>query len=210
MNKIENFIYNIKGFALKYFYQMMIVLILILISLGLMFIVYFQNHSNDNAINSYPISNSSYSKNIETSSLDNNIYVDIKGEVNAPGVYKCNKDDRVTDIIKYAGGFKRLANQSSVNLAQKIYDQQVVIVNKKTNNNTQEEQDSNTNNRSKVNLNTADKNELQKLDSVGDKNADKIIDYRNQNNGFHNVDELKKVSGFGDKTFEKLKDYLEI
>lgn len=150
------------------------------------------------------------------SSASGDLYIDVKGEVKHPGVYQIPSNNRVTDVIKEAGGFKADADKQSVNLAKVLNDQDVVVVNKKgatgsssfdSSNNTIT---GNSANNVKVNLNTADLNELQKLDHVGEKKAKKIIDYRNQHNGFHSIDEIKQVSGFGDKTFERLKDSLEV
>lgn len=38
--------------------------------------------------------------------------------------------------------------------------------------------------------------------------AQRIIDYREQNNGFYDVQELMDVSGIGEKTFAKLEPYI--
>ena len=62
----------------------------------------------------------------------------------------------------------------------------------------------------KVNINTADAAQLQKLNGIGEKKAQQIISYRQKNGQFKGVDELKQVSGIGDKTFAGLKDQLEI
>lgn len=194
---------------------------LIAFSLGLVIILIMNQNSNDanNVATDYSEQSSVVASSASPqsqSSTSGDLYIDVKGEVKHPGVYQIPSNSRVTDVIKEAGGFKADADEQNVNLAKVLNDQDVVVVNKKgaagsssfaSSNNTST---GNSANNVKVNLNTADLNELQKLDRVGEKKAQKIIDYRNQHNGFHSIDEIKQVSGFGDKTFERLKDSLEV
>lgn len=60
----------------------------------------------------------------------------------------------------------------------------------------------------KVNINTADMNQLMKLPGVGEETAKKIIDYRNANGQFKTLDQLKSIPEIGDKKYEKMKDML--
>ena len=56
------------------------------------------------------------------------IKVDIKGEINAPGVYELNKDDRVNDLINKAGGITKNGDTSIINLSKKLEDEMLVII----------------------------------------------------------------------------------
>ena len=62
----------------------------------------------------------------------------------------------------------------------------------------------------KISLNNADSATLQQISGVGPVTAEKIIDYRNQNGGFKNIEQLKEINGIGDKTFEKMKDQVSL
>ena len=59
----------------------------------------------------------------------------------------------------------------------------------------------------KVNINSADLDELDELPGVGPSTAQKILDYRESNGLFRTVDELEEVSGIGPKTLEKIKPF---
>lgn len=55
---------------------------------------------------------------------------------------------------------------------------------------------------SKININTAGAQTLQKLDGIGPSRAQAIIDYREHNDGFQTLAELKKVRGVGEHTLD--------
>jgi len=62
----------------------------------------------------------------------------------------------------------------------------------------------------KVNINTADKEALSSLSGVGPVTAGRIIEYREKNGPFKNIDEITKIKGIGEKTFEKMKDLITV
>ena len=62
----------------------------------------------------------------------------------------------------------------------------------------------------KVNINTAGLDELQTLPRIGEKVAQRIIDYRKEHGPFKKIEELMKVQGVGEKTFKLLKDRIEV
>ncbi|GAA3017062.1 helix-hairpin-helix domain-containing protein [Tetragenococcus solitarius] len=148
----------------------------------------------------------------ETEESSNKIIVDIKGEVNQPGVYELEGDARVKEGILKAGGLTKKAEEKQLNLAEKLNDQQMVYVpNKKeakemeaAGENTEEQNDE------MIDINAADLTELQKINGIGPAKAQAIIDYREENGPFKTVDELSEISGFGEKTVEKLRDSIRI
>jgi competence protein ComEA len=55
-----------------------------------------------------------------------------------------------------------------------------------------------------VNINTGDAKAISEaLSGIGDKKAEAIVKYRNENGPFKTVDELTKVTGIAEKTVEK-------
>jgi len=61
-----------------------------------------------------------------------------------------------------------------------------------------------------ININTATVRELVDLPSIGDKMAQRIVDYRTLTGKFTSKEQLKDVSGIGDKTYEALKNKIDI
>lgn len=61
-----------------------------------------------------------------------------------------------------------------------------------------------------VNVNTASRGELLRLEGVGPVMAERIIEYRAHNGDFLFKEDLKKVPGMGGKKFEAIRDYIEV
>lgn len=59
-----------------------------------------------------------------------------------------------------------------------------------------------------ININKASAEELQKVRGIGPSLAERIISYREANDGFKSTDELKQVRGIGDLKFEKIKNQI--
>ena len=59
-----------------------------------------------------------------------------------------------------------------------------------------------------ININAAEKDQLESVDGIGEKTAQKIIDYRTEHGAFKSLDELKNIKGIGDKKLDKLRDKL--
>lgn len=142
-----------------------------------------------------------------------NITVYINGEVKNPGVYKLEQDSRVEDLVKASGGFTNEANSYKLNLAKKLKDEDYVYVDKKLDNENVQQQNGEQvkiSENAKININTANKEELKTIPGVGDVTAQKIMDYREQNGGFSSVEDLKNIDRIGDKTLEKIRDKVDV
>ena len=153
------------------------------------------------------------------------IFVDIKGSVNKPGVYKFDINDRVIDAINKAGGLTKNANTNNINLSQKLTNERVVYVysdneikkgnNKLTCNTLCENNIIEVNNcventnKDLININTATLEELLTLPGIGESKAKNIIEYREENK-FKNIEELMNVNGIGESLFEQIKNKITI
>ena len=62
----------------------------------------------------------------------------------------------------------------------------------------------------KLNLNTANEDQLMLLPTVGPSKAERIVTWRKKNGGFKRTADLRRVKGFGYKTFKKLEPFLDI
>ncbi|RST73883.1 hypothetical protein D4T97_013510 [Siminovitchia acidinfaciens] len=144
------------------------------------------------------------------------VLVDVKGAVPVPGLYKMEEGDRVLDAIEQAGGLLDAADEKQVNFAQKVYDEMVIYIPEKGEPMEDIPQMAITpssgqgNGNGKVNINKADLSELQTLSGIGPAKAQAIIDYREQDGPFKQVEDLKNVSGIGEKTFEKLQESISV
>ncbi|SEO32788.1 competence protein ComEA [Amphibacillus marinus] len=138
--------------------------------------------------------------------VDEGGLVDIKGAVYQPGVLGFEAGDRIVDLIEKAGGFTELADQTQVNLAERVYDEMIIYVPEEADFEAGISNQALQANQTKIRLNLATIEELQQLPGIGAKKAEAIIQYREQNGPFTSVEALTEVSGIGVKTIEKFID----
>ncbi|WP_010531053.1 helix-hairpin-helix domain-containing protein [Lentibacillus jeotgali] len=136
------------------------------------------------------------------------VMVDVKGEIARPGVYEIASESRVNDVIQMAGGFTKDADQSMVNLAQKVQDEMVVMIPKAGEPMSASAPASSGN--EKVRINYASQEEIETLNGIGPSKAAAIIQYRDENGFFETADDLLDVSGIGEKTLESLKEDIQV
>lgn len=165
--------------------------------------------------------------------------VDIKGQVDKPGVYEVSNESRVIDVIQMAGGLKKDANTDFLNLSKKVEDGSVIWVyttkeieklkEVKTvteyiekechcpdvsnsacvTKPTNTNQNNSVSSNEKININKASLQELTKLNGIGEAKAKLIIEYRTKKK-FETIEEIKKVSGIGDSAYEKIKNFITV
>jgi len=204
-------------------------LMIFVIILALVFLNYYnQDKKDEDFLNAASNINSLENEKVENKlekENNNQIIIHLSGGVINPGVYKLNNKERLIDLIKAAGGLNKQADLEKINLAEKLYDGQKVIIplivernielnsagdsgsqssNQILNNN------SSSSNNKLININQADQTKLETLSGIGPSKAEAIIKYRNEINFFIKKEDLLNVSGIGEKTLENIKDEIII
>ena len=125
---------------------------------------------------------------LPTEELQGEIY--IGGAISNPGFYPFTSEDSLEAIIQAGGGTTSSADLSRLEL----YVPQA----------GEEEQPQ------KIDINQAEAWLLEALPGIGETMAQAIIDYREQNGLFSNINELTKVTGIGTTTYEEIKHLITV
>jgi len=208
-------------------YKLFIIFAILIIILLVLYILSINDEPNNNS--DTIINEKEEEKEIST------IKVDIKGMVENSGVYEVDSNSRVIDVIDKAI-LKEGANTDYLNLSKKLNDGDVIIVYsndyidslKKENiiyvelpcecpDNINkaciEDEIINENINTKetlISINKASKEELMTLPGIGESKAISIIKYREENNGFKELEDLMNVSGIGESAYSKIKEYIKL
>ncbi len=164
------------------------------------------------------------------------VYVYVCGAVMNEGVYELPGDSRIKDALEMSGGYSEDAYRGYVNLAEGLYDGERIYfptvqevndgapagVSGENGNaggkGTDVSSESgatgsggySSDERSKVNINSAGKEELMTLPGIGESKAEDILSYRETEGGFGSIEDIQNVSGIGAATFSRLKDRIDI
>ena len=112
-----------------------------------------------------------------------NIYID--GAVNNSGIYHFSEGDTIASLIQSAGGVTADGDSGNLKLTVRQTDTPVTS--------------------QKININTAEAWLLEALPGIGSTRAKAIIDYRQKNGLFRNINELLKVDGISSNLLEQIK-----
>ena len=200
-----------------------IVIILFSIALAGGVFLYFKTEEKEDMQNIFE----EVENNITTNILENEIMeeakeiaIHITGEVKKTGVIYLKEGSRIVDAIEKVGGTTKNADLSKVNLAYVLQDgQKLYIPNKKDKiseyiseggvqnvvSSADAISNTETNKDRKININTAGKEELQKISGIGPSLAEKIISYRNSNGKFKKIEDIKNVNGIGENKYRNIK-----
>lgn len=136
------------------------------------------------------------------------IYVDVKGQVKNPGVYKVETNTRLYQVIHLAGGFTNEANTLLINLSVTLHDEDIIYIPHIDDDITSIPIDLNPSD-DLLDINRASLEQLQTLPGIGPTTAQNIIDYRNEVGYFETIEDIKNVSGIGESTFNNIKDLIK-
>ena len=128
-------------------------------------------------------------------------YVYICGAVENAGIYEFKEGARLYELIEEAGGLDEEADADAVNLAMEVKDGEQIRIPYigETIGITEEKL---------IDINKAGVEELCTIPGIGEARATAIIEYRNSNGGFKEIEELKNIPGIKDATFNKIKPYV--
>ena len=145
------------------------------------------------------------------------LIVHITGAVVDPGVYSQPPGSRVMDAIQAAGGLTTDADSTLINLAKMVEDGMQIWVPKQLvgdletiNPEKVQENPVAGNLGTLININTATQTELETLPGIGPVTAEAIIQYRQENGPFSEIQGIQAVSGIGPVTFEKIREFITV
>ena len=130
------------------------------------------------------------------------VVVAVAGRVVRPGLISLPSGARVADALDAAGGPLPGTDLSTLNLARKVVDGELITVGVSA--------PSGSSGGGLVNLNTATLEQLQTLPGVGPVLAQRIMEYRERHGGFASVADLRQVTGIGDARYDELKSLVTV
>ncbi len=137
----------------------------------------------------------------------------INGQVARPGVIELPEGSILQDAIEGSGGYTSKANSDVINLALPLSSGMHIYVP------AVDEQDpfpvvstspSISSQDRKISINTATIDELDKLPGIGPGTAQNIIDYRQTNGLFQDIEAIMNVSGIGPGKFEQIQELISL
>lgn len=142
------------------------------------------------------------------------VVVDVAGKVRRPGIVTLPVGSRVVDALQAAGGARRGAELTSLNLARVLVDGEQIVVGlpavSMPSGPAQSGGSPGAPADAVVNLNTATLDELDTLPQVGPVTAQAILAWRTDHGRFTSVDELLEVDGIGEATLAKLRPLVTV
>ena len=146
----------------------------------------------------------------------------VSGAVAQPGVYEFQRDDRLQDIVVSAGGLLADADDSAVNMAALLEDEQHYhFPTIRESEELTALADSTTDNQSPIpeappspenplDINIASPEQLQALPGIGTVKAEAIVEFRQTYGPFGEASEITSVPGIGPATLENIRHLITV
>ncbi|MGD9666500.1 MAG: helix-hairpin-helix domain-containing protein [Synergistaceae bacterium] len=147
----------------------------------------------------------------------------ITGSVKKPGVYRIPTGSRIFNALEAAGGFAAEADQEAVNLAAMLQDGAHVKFPSKGETATPQQTPAGPAQPTSsvgslgpkasaglININTAMREDLEKLPGVGPKTAQLIIDHREKNGAYKRPEDLLLIKGIGPAKYDAVKNLVTV
>ena len=138
------------------------------------------------------------------------LYVYVCGAVCKPGVFSFQEGKRVCDAIAEAGGFLENARQEYWNQAMLLTDGLMIYVPTMDEVISSEDNSPRNDEDTRININTATKDELMTVPGIGEAKADSIIIYRQENGDFTSIEDIMLVAGIKEALFSRIKNYIRV
>lgn len=134
------------------------------------------------------------------------VVVQVDGEVFHPGVHTLASGSRVGDAINAAGGVTPEADVSLINFARVVRDgERVSVPSRLLRDQLVRVPGTPSGSVRRVNINSANTDELLTLPGIGPALAHRIADFRIRHGPFHRLEDLLQVEGIGPKLLERLR-----
>lgn len=206
----------LKHYYEKYKHFMPLAGIVFAILIIAVFVINLVTSESSVTINEPPVNALEVSEEVEenaepSENVSNYVFVEVKGAVKNPGVYEVPADARVTNVLSLAE-ILNSADLLTVNQSQKVKDEMVIYVPEigEMENVDMTASENTGEGEIMVNINTASIEELTQLNGIGEKKAQLIMEYREQNGLFMAKEDLMNITGIGEKTFDSLEPYITI
>ena len=124
------------------------------------------------------------------------ITVEIKGEVDRPGVYEMKLGSTYEDLFETAG-ISEDGDLDGFFLDETLYHEMLVVVPKKSE-------------KRLISINSASVEELITLPGIGETIALRIIEYRKEKGSFLHIEDIMNVKGIGRAKFLQIREYITL
>ncbi len=125
---------------------------------------------------------------------EKDIHVSIKGCVTSPGEYELTAYSSLQDLLELVD-LQENYDISMYNTSMRLKDGDCIEIPCQ-------------NETVRISINSGSINDLCLLPGIGEKIAQRIIDYRNENGFFLKLEDIQNVSGIGEAKYQKIKEYI--